>query len=37
VRSDVNGTPTFYFNSARHDDSYELETLIAALERAAAA
>jgi len=35
VRSGVNGTPTFYINGARHDDSYELETLLAALERAA--
>jgi len=37
VRSGVNGTPTFYVNGARHDDSYELETLLAALERAARA
>jgi len=36
VRSGVNGTPTFYINGTRHDDSYELETLLAALERAAA-
>jgi protein-disulfide isomerase len=35
VRSGVNGTPTFYINGARHDDSYESETLFAALERAA--
>jgi protein-disulfide isomerase len=35
VRSGVNGTPTFYINGLRHDDSYELETLLAALERAA--
>jgi protein-disulfide isomerase len=34
VRSGVNGTPTFYINGARHDDSYDLETLLAALERA---
>jgi protein-disulfide isomerase len=33
VRSGVNGTPTFYINGARHDDSYEVETLLAALER----
>jgi protein-disulfide isomerase len=33
VRSGVNGTPTFYINGARHDDSYELDTLLAALER----
>jgi protein-disulfide isomerase len=36
VRSGVNGTPTFYINGVRHDDSYEVETLLAALERAAA-
>jgi protein-disulfide isomerase len=36
VRSGVNGTPTFYINGARHDDSYELETLLTTLERAAA-
>jgi protein-disulfide isomerase len=35
VRSGVNGTPTFYVNGHRHDDSYDVETLIAALERAA--
>lgn len=34
VRSGVNGTPTFYVNDARHDGSYEIETLLAALERA---
>jgi protein-disulfide isomerase len=36
VRSGVNGTPAFYINGARHDDSYDIETLHAALERAAA-
>jgi len=35
VRSGVNGTPTFYINGVRHDDSYELETLLGALKRAA--
>jgi protein-disulfide isomerase len=35
VRSGVNGTPTFYINGSRHDDSYDVETLLAALERAA--
>ena len=35
VRSGVNGTPSFYINAARHDDSYDIETLLAALERAA--
>jgi protein-disulfide isomerase len=34
VRSGVNGTPTFYINGVRHDDSYDAETLSAALERA---
>jgi protein-disulfide isomerase len=36
VRSGVNGTPTFFINGARHDDSYDVEALHAALERAAA-
>jgi protein-disulfide isomerase len=35
VRSGVNGTPTFYVNGVRHDDSYDAETLLGALERAA--
>jgi protein-disulfide isomerase len=35
VRSGVNGTPTFYVNDARYDDSYDLDTLLGALERAA--
>jgi protein-disulfide isomerase len=35
VRSGVNGTPTFYIDGVRYDDSYEAEALIAALERAA--
>jgi protein-disulfide isomerase len=35
VRSGVNGTPSFYVNGVRHDDSYDLDTLLAALERAA--
>jgi protein-disulfide isomerase len=35
VRSGVNGTPTFYIDGARHNDSYDLETLLVALERAA--
>jgi protein-disulfide isomerase len=34
VRSGVNGTPTFYINGARHDGSYELESLLPALQRA---
>ena len=32
VRSGVNGTPTFYINGVRHDDSYETEVLLDALE-----
>jgi protein-disulfide isomerase len=35
VRSGVSGTPTFYINGVMHDDSYDPETLLAALERAA--
>jgi protein-disulfide isomerase len=35
VRSGVNGTPTFYINGVRHDDSYDAETLLDALEQAA--
>jgi protein-disulfide isomerase len=35
VRSGVNGTPTFYINGTRHDDSYDLETLLAALQQPA--
>ena len=34
VRSGVNGTPTFYVNGVRHDDSYDRDTLLAALQRA---
>jgi protein-disulfide isomerase len=35
VRSGVNGTPTFYIDGMRYDDSYDLETLLAALQRVA--
>jgi protein-disulfide isomerase len=35
VRSGVNGTPSFYINGTRHDDSFDTDTLLAALERAA--
>jgi protein-disulfide isomerase len=31
----VNGTPTFFINGMRHDDSYDFETLLAALHGAA--
>src|SRR3981081_905596 len=34
VTSGVNGTPTFFINGARHDDSWELEPLLATLEEA---
>jgi protein-disulfide isomerase len=34
VRSGVNGTPTFFINGVRHDDSYDFETLLLALRRA---
>ena len=37
VRSGVNGTPTFYINGVRHDGSFELPILLAALRRAARA
>jgi len=30
----VNGTPTFFINGVRHDNSYALETLLAAIEAA---
>jgi protein-disulfide isomerase len=35
MMSGVNGTPTFYINGVRHDDSWDVETLLAAIERAA--
>jgi protein-disulfide isomerase len=34
VRSGVNGTPTFFINGQRHNGPYDLETLLAAIERA---
>jgi protein-disulfide isomerase len=37
VRSGVNGTPTFFINGVRHDESWDVETLAAAVERAAQA
>jgi protein-disulfide isomerase len=36
VRSGVNGTPTFFINGRRHDGSYDLASLMSALERAGA-
>jgi protein-disulfide isomerase len=35
VRSGVNGTPTFFINGARHNGSYDIDTMVAALDRAA--
>jgi protein-disulfide isomerase len=32
VRSGVNGTPTFFIGSRRHDGSYEFDDLVAAIE-----
>ena len=32
ARSGVNGTPTFFINGFRHDASFDLETMLAALE-----
>jgi len=37
VRSGVNGTPTFFINGVRHDDSFDIDTLFNALGRAAEA
>ena len=37
VRSGVNGTPTFFVNGQRHDGTFDLERLVAALESAASA
>ncbi len=34
VRSGVNGTPTFFINGVRHDRSFDLATLLAAIEEA---
>ena len=34
VKSGANGTPTFFINGFRHDGSFELEALLAALEQA---
>ena len=37
VRSGVNGTPTFFINSIRHDGPWDESTLLAALQSAATA
>jgi protein-disulfide isomerase len=34
VRSGVNGTPTFFINAVRHDDSWDLVTLLEVIKRA---
>jgi protein-disulfide isomerase len=36
VRSGVNGTPTFFINGHRHDDSFDFETLVSAIDDAMA-
>lgn len=36
VRSGVNGTPSFFINQARHDGPSDFESLLAAIENAAA-
>jgi len=33
VRSGVNGTPTFFINGVRHDGSFDLDTLLTAMEQ----
>jgi protein-disulfide isomerase len=35
LRSGVNGTPTFFINGVRHDDSWDLASLITAIEEVA--
>ena len=35
VRSGVNGTPTFFLNGRRHDEPWDFETLLRAVESAA--
>ena len=37
VRSGVHGTPTFFLDGVRQNDGYQLETLKAAVDRAARA
>lgn len=37
VRSGVNGTPTFFIDGVRYDESWDLEPLLAALEQQASA
>ena len=35
VRSGVNGTPCFFINGVRHDGSWAVASLLAAVQRAA--
>jgi protein-disulfide isomerase len=37
IRSGVNGTPTFFINDIRHDDAWDADTLVGALEAAVGA
>lgn len=34
VRSGVNGTPAFYINGQRHDDTFDYDVLISAIDKA---
>jgi protein-disulfide isomerase len=34
IRSGVNGTPSFFINGVRHDDSFDFDTLAAAIDEA---
>jgi protein-disulfide isomerase len=36
IQSGVSGTPTFFINGIRHDGSYDLDTLLAAIQDAMA-
>jgi protein-disulfide isomerase len=36
IRSGVNGTPTFYINGIRYDDSWDEKTLLASIKWAVA-
>jgi hypothetical protein len=33
IRSGVNGTPTFYINGIRYDDSWDEETLLSSIKQ----
>jgi protein-disulfide isomerase len=34
IRSGVNGTPTFFINDVRHDEAWDIDTLVRAIESA---